>query len=177
MASHFINPPMTFSEIQRYYAAIVGASPAAADDRLRGVTSVKIFVPVDKHPQEVGTADVVRERTGELRRVLHNHELPKSDLQDMVVVRNVFINAKHGDLPYPYTFRTQDEVPDRLRDMYRAGYFAWDSKALLAKVGKGKSGSTSSSSKKSGRVVKGKGKGGSRSTGKGKSTEPVPSTD
>lgn len=111
MATHFIKHPMSLAEINKYYAEIVRSNPADADDRLSGVTSVTFYVPVKKDPVAVATACLVLELNGTIRRVLHIHNHARTTIQDMVFVRNVSINAKYGNLPYPYTFRSGDDFP------------------------------------------------------------------
>lgn len=51
--------------------------------------------------------------------------------EDLIFVRAVQIIPEHSSVPYPYEFKTNDEVPATLRDILASVKYISDTKALF----------------------------------------------
>ncbi len=112
---------------------------------IRPGSRVKLYVwdTEKKSPVAVGTG-VIQQKPNQtpqelpvFRSSFHGHELEK----DMVVIRgfapacaptNKTRIEEIKNMRYPYTYNTQDEVPEKLGNIHTAGFYVWNRNALIA---------------------------------------------
>lgn len=90
---------------------------------------LKLLALQNGHAHQMGTA--TGSETGvpskmEVVRTLPNHDIPREQGTELVVVRTVVIADSVKNLAYPYTFHTNDEVSTALGDMFASGLYAWN---------------------------------------------------
>ena len=81
----------------------------------------------------VGTAKLgtAGEDSCDLQRTLHLHSLPRTPEQDLVVITSATFNVDKNSLPFPYTFKGGDGVPKTLSDVFKAGFYVWDTRMMM----------------------------------------------
>lgn len=89
--------------------------------------SVNLFAVHEGHAQEFRTATASKAATisaMELVQRLHNHDLPRDQGTDSVVIRTLTLVESFKNFIYTYTFFTNDEVPETSSDIFSSGLYA-----------------------------------------------------
>ena len=78
----------------------------------------------------VGTAQVHSDGNNNFQTVLHGHQIE----ENMIILRSFVCHPEKSDpqnIPYPYTFRTTDDVPQTIQAL-NSIFFVWDSRAMVS---------------------------------------------
>lgn len=90
-------------------------------------TAVSLYVNIDEVPVVVGTTRLGNTGTDNpknFQHTLHKHR-PRNAFSDDVVVIPLLITLTKKSGAYLYEFKTSDEVPKSLRDIFTTKYHAW----------------------------------------------------
>ena len=104
--------------------------------RERGVVpgaSVSIFIWDQQalRSVHVGVAVVSAGATKDnYRTQLHGHEVG----EHMLILESIRVFQSSKKFTYPYTFKTNDEVPSTLGDIHSAAFYVWDDRAMRLMV-------------------------------------------
>lgn len=69
----------------------------------------------------------------DLQRFLPHYKLGSDYGEYLIFIMLAVIRKGIKDVAYPYTFNTNEEVSDSLRDMFTVRYYAWDSRKMVVK--------------------------------------------
>lgn len=68
-----------------------------------------------------------------LQHNLNSHKFARENCENLVVLRIAVFQEEMVSVAYPYTFKTNDNVPDSFGEISIFGYYAWESQAMLLK--------------------------------------------
>lgn len=133
--ANFIFFPSALTSPECFFQMVCGNSYTKSpfERGLRAGEVVQLYVFHNERSVMVGKAilcNIGLSDPHELRRTLHNHQLPRTHLDDHVVIRKVEPAPSTQDIRYPYTFTTNDEVPETVSDMSSNGFYIWDTRAM-----------------------------------------------
>lgn len=92
-------------------------------DSFNGVSKVDLCVRDDFTVVSIETSNVFQNLTKDISRTMPNHTLVSNSRKNQVVITEVDIILVCCSFIYTYTFKTNDELPSTLRDIYMADIY------------------------------------------------------
>lgn len=110
-----------------------GGERSPSDRDIVGAADVYLYMDVVGEVTKVGTAVISNIGCADPQvpqTTLHGHPINSNGNDHLVVIRSTNIETKYGNIHYPFDISGPEDSPQTLSELYSAGLYVWDSRAM-----------------------------------------------